>query len=47
MSVTLRPDQAVPLITRRFPLEAYQEAYQVLREGSGPTGKVMLDVNAP
>ena len=33
-----------PLITHRFPLEAYQEAYQVLREGSGPRGKVMLDV---
>ena len=36
-----------PLITHRFPLEAYQEAYQVLRSGSGPRGKVMLDVSAP
>jgi 2-desacetyl-2-hydroxyethyl bacteriochlorophyllide A dehydrogenase len=36
-----------PLITHRFPLEAYEEAYQVLRAGSGPRGKVMLDVSAP
>ena len=36
-----------PLITHRFPLEAYEQAYQVLREGSGPRGKVMLDVSAP
>ena len=35
-----------PLITHRFPLEAYKEAYQVLRSGSGPRGKVMLDVSA-
>jgi L-iditol 2-dehydrogenase len=34
-----------PLITHRFPLDAYEEAYQVLRESSGPRGKVMLDVN--
>ena len=37
-----------PLITHRFPLEAYEEAYRVLREGpedSGPRGKVMLDIN--
>jgi threonine dehydrogenase-like Zn-dependent dehydrogenase len=33
-----------PLITHRFPLEAYEEAYQVLRESSGPRGKVMLDI---
>ena len=36
-----------PLITHRFPLEAYEEAYQVLRESSGPRGKVILDVSAP
>ena len=38
---------AAPLITHRFPLEAYDQAYQVLRAGpkdSGPRGKVMLDV---
>jgi L-iditol 2-dehydrogenase len=36
-----------PLITHRFPLEAYEEAYQVLRESSGPRGKVILDVSEP
>jgi len=37
-----------PLITHRFPLGAYEQAYRVLREGpmdSGPRGKVMLDIN--
>ncbi|HTX26589.1 MAG TPA: alcohol dehydrogenase catalytic domain-containing protein [Streptosporangiaceae bacterium] len=34
-----------PLVTHRFPLDAYEEAYEVLRESSGPRGKVMLDVN--
>jgi threonine dehydrogenase-like Zn-dependent dehydrogenase len=34
-----------PLITHRFPLEDYAQAYQVLRAGSGPRGKVMLDIN--
>ena len=34
-----------PLITHRFPLDAYEEAYQMLRESSGPRGKVMLDVD--
>jgi threonine dehydrogenase-like Zn-dependent dehydrogenase len=34
-----------PQITHRFPLEAYEEPYQVLREGPGPRGKVMLDIN--
>ena len=34
-----------PLVTHRFPLEDYKQAYQVLRTGSGPRGKVMLDVN--
>src|SRR5580692_9800483 len=33
-----------PLITHRFPLDAYEQAYQVLRESTGPRGKVMLDV---
>jgi threonine dehydrogenase-like Zn-dependent dehydrogenase len=33
-----------PLITHRFPLEAYEQAYEVLRSGSGPRGKVMLDI---
>ena len=36
-----------PLITHRFPLEAYEEAYQVLRSSSGPRGKVILDVSEP
>ena len=36
-----------PLITHRFPLEAYEQAYQVLRSGSGPRGKVMLEVSEP
>jgi L-iditol 2-dehydrogenase len=35
-----------PLVTHRFPLEDYEEAYQVLRDGAGPRGKVLLDVNA-
>jgi L-iditol 2-dehydrogenase len=36
-----------PLITHRFPLEDYAEAYHVLRSGSGPRGKVMLEVSEP
>jgi len=36
-----------PLITHRFPLEAYEQAYQVLRESFGPRGQVILDVNPP
>ena len=39
-----------PLVTHRFPLEAYDRAYQVLRAGpgnSGPRGKVMLEVGTP
>jgi L-iditol 2-dehydrogenase len=36
-----------PLITHRFPLEAYAEAYQALRSASGPRGKVILDVSTP
>jgi L-iditol 2-dehydrogenase len=37
-----------PLITHRFPLEAYEEAYRLLKEGPadpGARGKVMLDIN--
>src|SRR5580658_3261470 len=34
-----------PLITHRFPLEDYEQTYQMLRSGSGPRGKVMLDIN--
>jgi len=33
-----------PLITHRFPLHAYAAAYQVLRNGAGPRGKVLLEV---
>jgi L-iditol 2-dehydrogenase len=36
-----------PLITHRFPLEDYAKAYEMLRAGSGPRGKVMLEVSAP
>jgi threonine dehydrogenase-like Zn-dependent dehydrogenase len=36
-----------PLVTHRFPLPAYDHAYQVLRPGSGPRGKVMLEVGTP
>ena len=36
-----------PLVTHRFPLEAYEEAYQVLRFSSGPRGKVILEVSEP
>jgi 2-desacetyl-2-hydroxyethyl bacteriochlorophyllide A dehydrogenase len=32
------------LITHRFPLSAYAEAYQALRHAEGPRGKVLLDV---
>jgi 2-desacetyl-2-hydroxyethyl bacteriochlorophyllide A dehydrogenase len=34
-----------PLITHRFPLEAFPDAYRTLREGAGPRGKVLLEVN--
>jgi threonine dehydrogenase-like Zn-dependent dehydrogenase len=45
----LRAGQIRPaaLITHRFPLEAYDQAYQVLRAGSGRRGKVMLEVGTP
>ena len=36
-----------PLVTHRFPLEAYDQAYQVLRAASGRRGKVMLEVGTP
>jgi 2-desacetyl-2-hydroxyethyl bacteriochlorophyllide A dehydrogenase len=36
-----------PLITHRFPLDKFEEAFGVLRESSGPRGKVMLEVSAP
>lgn len=36
-----------PLITHRFPLAAYADAYRVLRESAGPRGKVLLEVSAP
>jgi threonine dehydrogenase-like Zn-dependent dehydrogenase len=41
----VRGNQARAAGHHRFPLDAYEEAYQVLRESSGPRGKVMLDVN--
>ena len=34
-----------PLITHRFPLEAFPDAYRTLRAGTGPRGKVLLEVN--
>jgi threonine dehydrogenase-like Zn-dependent dehydrogenase len=34
-----------PLITHRFPLDDFADAYEVLRAGTGVRGKVMLDVN--
>jgi L-iditol 2-dehydrogenase len=33
-----------PLITHRFPLASFAEAYQALRSGDGVRGKVMLDI---
>jgi hypothetical protein len=33
--------------TVRFSLEAYEEAYQVLRESAEPRGKVILAVGTP
>jgi threonine dehydrogenase-like Zn-dependent dehydrogenase len=36
-----------PLVTHRFVLEDFEEAYQVLTESFGAGGKVMLDVSAP
>jgi hypothetical protein len=40
----LRP---APLITRWFPLEAHAGAYATPRHGTGPRGKVLIEVNAP
>lgn len=39
--------RAAAFITHRFPLEAYDQAYQILRAASGPRGKVMLEVGTP
>ena len=33
-----------PLITHRFPLHRFEDAYRALRNPAGPRGKVMLDV---
>jgi L-iditol 2-dehydrogenase len=33
-----------PLVTHRFALEKFQEAYEVLRSGTGVRGKVMLEL---
>jgi L-iditol 2-dehydrogenase len=33
-----------PLITHRFALDAFATAYQALRDGAGPRGKVLLEV---
>jgi L-iditol 2-dehydrogenase len=35
-----------PLVTHRFPLHCFADAYQALRDGSAPRGKVLLDVSA-
>jgi threonine dehydrogenase-like Zn-dependent dehydrogenase len=35
-----------PLITHRFPLAAYADAYTTLRHGTGPRGKVLIEVSA-
>lgn len=35
------------LITHRFSLDAYADAYAALRHGTGPRGKVLIEVNAP
>jgi L-iditol 2-dehydrogenase len=36
-----------PLITHRFRLEDYGDAYRALRDGSQPRGKVLLEVTRP
>ena len=36
--------QLGPLITHRFPLAKFADAYQALRSGTGVRGKVMLEV---
>jgi len=35
----------VPLITHRFALESFDDAYRTLRATTGPRGKVLLEVN--
>jgi hypothetical protein len=34
------------LITHRFPLPEYANAYATLRHATGPRGKVLIEVNA-
>jgi len=34
------------LITHRFPLDRYADAYATLRRGTGPRGKVLIEVTA-
>jgi threonine dehydrogenase-like Zn-dependent dehydrogenase len=36
-----------PLITHRFPLEKFADAYEALRSAEGVRGKVMLDIAMP
>jgi L-iditol 2-dehydrogenase len=36
-----------PLITHRFPLEDYAQAFHALRDGSEPRGKVLVEVTKP
>jgi 2-desacetyl-2-hydroxyethyl bacteriochlorophyllide A dehydrogenase len=36
-----------PLITHRFPLESFPDAYRTLRHSAGPRGKILLEVAAP
>ena len=36
-----------PLITHRFPLESFPDAYRALRHSAGPRGKILLEVAAP
>lgn len=33
-----------PLITHRFPLEGHVDAYATLRHGTGPRGKVLIEL---
>jgi threonine dehydrogenase-like Zn-dependent dehydrogenase len=42
-----RKIQPAGLITHRFPLEAFPDAYRALRRSAGPREKVLLEVGAP